>query len=189
MAETPEEADLIARLNKGEERAFETIFHKYYASLCFFANNFLRDKEAAKDIVQDVFVLLYEKKYQFPNLNALKAFLYQCVHDKALNYIEKRRIRSEIESQLDIPLYEENTYFLRQTETEMYEEIFRAIDELPTECRRIFKMSYIERLSIQEISQRLNIADTTIKTQRARAKKFLQERLKDLFSLAILLFF
>ena len=50
-------------------------------------------------------------------------------------------------------------------------------------------MSYIERLSIQEISQRLNIADTTIKTQRARAKKFLQERLKDLFSLAILLFF
>ena len=63
--ETPREADLIRRLNKGEERAFETVFHKYYASLCFFANKFLKDNEAAKDIVQDVFVLLYEKKYQF----------------------------------------------------------------------------------------------------------------------------
>lgn len=90
---------------------------------------------------------------------------------------------------MEIPIAEENEYFLRQTETEMFEEIFTAIEELPAECRRIFKMSYIEHLSIQEIAKQLDIAETTIKTQRARAKKYLQDRLKELFPLAILLFF
>ena len=78
---------------------------------------------------------------------------------------------------------------MRPLKREMFEEIFTAIEELPAECRRIFKMSYIEHLSIQEIAKQLDIAETTIKTQRARAKKYLQDRLKELFPLAILLFF
>ena len=63
------------------------------------------------------------------------------------------------------------------------------IEELPTECKRIFKMSYIEFLDIKTICERLNVAETTVKTQRQRAKKFLRERLKHLYPVLAFLFF
>lgn len=185
---TLQETSLLNRLNAGDEQAFETVFHKYYASLCFFANKFLHDTEASRDVVQEVFIRFYEKKYDFSNLIALKSFLYNCVQHKALNYLEKANNRAMIREKLEFCEYEENDYFLYQTETEMFEAIFKAIEELPAECRRIFKMSYIEHLDIKEISSRLQIAETTIKTQRARAKKFLQNRLQHLYPLAILIF-
>ncbi len=180
---------LLYRLNKGEEQAFEFVFHKYYASLCFFANKFLQDTKAAKDVVQEVFIAFLGKKYNFPNSIALKSFLYTCVQRKALNYLEKMNNRANIQKQIKQSDYQENEYFLYQIETEIFEEIFTAIEELPAECRRIFKMSYIDHLDIQKISQKLNIAESTIKTQRQRAKKFLRERLQNLYPLAVLLFF
>lgn len=183
------ETVFIHQLNKGDVQAFELVFHKYYASLCFFANKFIRDEEAAKDVVQEVFIRFYEKEVNFPNLLALKSFLFSCVQNKALNYLEKNNIRTAIRKKLTQPESEETEYFHYQVEAEIFEQIFATIEELPTECRRIFKMSYIEHLDIPEIMQRLNIAESTIKTQRQRAKKFLRERLQHLYPLMTFLLF
>ena len=70
---------------------FEEIFHEYYASLCYFANKFVQDEDAAKDIVQEVFVHFWESKGRFENRVALKSFLYSCVQNGALNYLNKLR--------------------------------------------------------------------------------------------------
>lgn len=184
-----DETAFIQRLNKGDIQAFELVFHKYYASLCFFANKFVKDEEAAKDVVQEVFIRFYEKEVNFPNLLALKSFLFNCVHNKALNYLEKIHIRTAIQEKLPQPESEETEYFHHQIEAEIFEQIFATIEELPAECRRIFKMSYIEHLDIPEIMRRLNVAESTIKTQRQRAKKFLRERLRHLYPLVTMLFF
>lgn len=180
---------LIKGVNAGEERAFEAVFHQYYATLCYFANKFVRDEEVARDIVQDVFIRFYEKSVNFPNLIALKSFLYSCVQNRALNYLEKMNNRAAIRQKMEQATYDEPEYFHRQLEAELFEEIFAAIDELPTECRRIFKMSYVDNMDICEISEQLNISESTIKTQRQRAKKYLRERLQNLCPLAFLLFF
>lgn len=71
---------------------------------------------------------------------------------------------------------DEEDVFCFQVETDVFEEIFAAIDELPTECQRIFKMSYIEMLDIKTICEQLDVAESTVKTQRQRAKKYLRER-------------
>lgn len=180
---------LLRQLNMGDEQAFGYVFHKYYAVLCFFANKFLQDEEAARDVVQEVFIRFYGKNYDFPNWIALKSFLYSCVQNRALNDLEKRNHRTAICQKMDITDYQENEYFLRQVEAEMFQEIFAAVEQLPTECRRIFKMSYIENKSIQEIVKILGVSEATVKTQRQRAKKYLRKRLKNLFSLAAFLFF
>ena len=151
---------VLQRLKEGDEKTFELLFHRYYAALCFFANKILKDEEAARDVVQEVFIRFYEKSYDFPNLIALKSFLY-----------------------------EEATYFRHQIEAEIFEEIFAAIEELPSECRRIFKMSYLEHMDIREITEKLQIAESTVKTQRQRAKQYLRKRLKNLYTLVIFLFF
>lgn len=184
-----EEYILIKGINAGEEQALEALFHKYYAALCYFANKFLHDSETAKDVVQEVFIRFCEKKVDFPNITALKSYLYECVQHKALNYLEKENIHSAIHQKLEQNESVENEFLYPQIESEIFEEIFSAINELPTECRRIFQMSYLENMSIQEISKILNISETTIKTQRYRAKKYLQKRLQNLFSIVVFLFF
>jgi len=187
--EIKNETLLLHRLKEGDEKVFELLFHRYYAALCFFAGKFLKDAEAARDVVQEVFIRFYEKSYDFPNMVALKSFLFSAVHRKALNYLEKMNNRAAIRKKLEVSEYQENEFFHRQVEAEIFEEIFSAIEQLPPECRRIFKMSYIDRLDIREITARLNIAESTVKTQRQRAKKFLRERLQHLYPLVTLLFF
>ncbi len=72
-----EETELIERLNAREEAAMEEVFHRHYSALCFFCNKITSDREAAKDIVQEIFARLFEKKhYRYENMVALKTFLY-----------------------------------------------------------------------------------------------------------------
>ena len=155
---------VLQRLKEGDEKTFELLFHRYYAALCFFANKILKD-EAARDVVQEVFIRFYEKSYDFPNLIALKSFLYSCVQSKALNALEKQNTRTFLKQRLDTPKYEEATYFRHQIEAEIFEEIYAAIEET------------------------LQIAESTVKTQRQRAKQYLRKRLKNLYTLVIFLFF
>ena len=180
---------LISGINTGDGKAFEILFHRYYASLCFFANKFLQDTEAAKDVVQEVFIRFYETEPHFVNLIALKSFLYECVQHKALNALEKRNTHMAIRQKLVREEAVPDEYFRRQVEAEVFEAIFTAIEELPQECGRIFKLSYIENKDIHEIAEMLHISETTVKTQRQRAKNYLRKRLKNLYFLVVVLFF
>ncbi|MCB6972596.1 RNA polymerase sigma-70 factor [Butyricimonas muris] len=168
---------------------FEEIFHEYYASLCYFANKFVQDEDAAKDIVQEVFVHFWESKGRFENRVALKSFLYSCVQNGALNYLNKLRTRDKVGKQLELPVTDPDDIFCFEVEADVFEEIFVAIEELPDECRRVFKMSYIEFLDIKTICERLSVAESTVKTQRQRAKKYLKERLQHLRPLVEFIFF
>ena len=168
---------------------FESVFHKYYASLCYFANKFVRDDEAARDIVQEVFLRFWESKGKFENQSSLKSFLYNCVQNAALNYLEKLQVRAKANRRLGLKSPDEEDVFCFQVETDVFEEIFAAIDELPTECQRIFKMSYIEMLDIKTICEQLDVAESTVKTQRQRAKKYLRERLQHLYPVVVFMFF
>ena len=84
---------------------FESVFHKYYASLCYFANKFVRDDEAARDIVQEVFLRFWESKGKFENQSALKSFLYNCVQNAALNYLEKLQVRAKANRRLGLKCF------------------------------------------------------------------------------------
>ena len=170
---------LVDVLNVKQPEIFESVFHKYYASLCYFANKFVRDDEAARDIVQEVFLRFWESKGKFENQSALKSFLYSCVQN----------VRAKANRRLGLKTPDEEDVFNFQVETDVFEEIFAAIDELPAECQRIFKMSYIEMLDIKTICERLDVAESTVKTQRQRAKKYLRERLQHLYPVVTLMFF
>lgn len=181
---------LITDLNTGDKRAFEAIFHRFYTPLCFFANRFVEDEEAARDIVQEIFMWLYEKKVTFDSLLGVKSYLYSGVHNKSINHLEKKRsqsrIREKIKAGLSEAMEEADEYLI---ETEVFEMIFSAIEELPSACRQIFKMSYIEGKGIRDIASQLNISEATVKTQRQRAKKYLRERLENFYPMLLSLFF
>ena len=85
-----DERDIIDRLNARDKRAFEYIFVQFYQSLCYFADKYVNDKEAAQDIVQEIFIWFYEKRNTFDSLLAVKSYLYGCVYNKAINYLKMK---------------------------------------------------------------------------------------------------
>ncbi len=180
---------LIREINAGNEHVFEFIFHKYFRSLCYFCNKFVKDSEVAQDIVQDIFIRFWEKKIKFDHIGSLRSFLYKSVQNKALNYTAVESNRFAILQQFPQEHTVIHDFFYKKIEAEMFEEIFAAIESLPEESRRIFQMSYIEHIKVKEIAKRLNIAESTVKTQQQRAKKYLKNYLRHLYPVVAFFFF
>lgn len=173
-----------------KEQYLHTIFDAYYYRLCFYAGRYLKDEEEAKDIVQEVFVTIWEKGLQFESEIALRSFLYSAVHNATVNQLTLKNIHEKHHEKIlkQSAAAETNDYVNGRIEEEVLWTIFSAIDNLPPECQKIFKLSYLDGYELQKVADELHISVHTVKSQRARAKKLLQEQLKDLFPVFIVLF-
>ena len=167
------------------ETVLHIIFERFYHSLCFYAEKYLKNIDDVQDIVQEIFVTVWEKKLSFPNEYALKAYLYSSVYHACLDKVKLSGIHKKHQDCILAGMDEADprSYLTDQIETEVLTELFQAIEKLPTECCKVFKLSYLEGLPIEEVAQKLNISIFTVKSQRARAKKLLQENLKNLYPL------
>lgn len=164
------------------------LFQQYYHSLCFFAGKYISDIDEAKDTVQDVFVNIFEKKISFQNPNAVKAYLYKSVYNSCINNLNQKNLHAEIEKNIALEHEEhsDNNYLNDRIETEVLLEIFNAVDQLPTECQKVFKLSYISGYDIESVAIELNISTHTVRSQRTRAKNILRANLKDVFLLSLI---
>lgn len=179
---------ILKKINAGDENAFRAIFDYYYPQLCFFSNKIVNDRDAAEDVVQEVFIAFWKQTTSFVNVNALRAYLYNSVQNRSLNHLEKITSRNNLNNSQVQDTFTDDDYLRKQLETEVIQEIFEAIDELPEQCRNVFKMSYIQRYEVKQIAEDLNVSVNTVKTQRLRAKKYLKERLKNVFPVLLYLF-
>ena len=84
--------ELLLLLAKGDERAYEFLFKQFYRPLSLFANRYVDDIDQAKDIVQEVFFQLFEKRETITIHTSLKSFLYQMVRNRALNHIKMNKL-------------------------------------------------------------------------------------------------
>ncbi len=177
---------LVDGLNERSDSAVEKIFHRLYPSLCYFADKFIGNSDATRDVVLEVFVQFYEKReVRFQSLAGAVSFLYRAVHNGAIDYLRRNKRTVRMTSQE----YGAEELAYAEPESVVFMKIFEAIEHLPEKMREIFVLSYVDRLSVREISSRLGIAETTVKTQRQRARQQLKARLKDYIPLLSLLFF
>jgi RNA polymerase sigma-70 factor (ECF subfamily) len=171
------------------ERIFREVYDTYYGRLCFYAQRFVRDTDDAEDVVQSVFVTLWMKAMRFDTQTALSSFLYISVYNACMNRLKHSAMHSRhTHSISEYYGCEEDEYVSSRIEDEVLWKVFQAIDCLPAECGKIFRMSYIESMSIEEVAEALQISTHTVKSQRARAKKLLQDKLKDILLLLPLLY-
>lgn len=180
---------VIYFFNAGDKLAFETIFHTFYPPLCYFVGKIVRNSDSANDIVQEIFINIWVKNLKFENIIFLRAYLYKSARNRAFSHLEQLNTRNELGKKIEtINSIDEYDIFLYKVETNVFEQIFSAIGELPEECRRIFKMSYLENMDVKTIEERLGITAATIMTQRQRAKKYLKDRLKGIDSSFLTIF-
>lgn len=180
----PKDKKLLADLKNNIESAFDELFRTYFQNLTWFAMKMVKDRETAEEVVQDLFVNFWEKRHELDLKVSIKAYLYRAVYNNCIHVSRRVKLHNNNEFTLANELTEEFNNILEISELES--RIFGLIEELPTECQRIFKLSRFEELKYKEIAEKLQISVKTVETQMSRALKFLRKHMSGYIKLLIL---
>lgn len=173
--------DLLPGLQSGDEQAFSKVFLALYPRLCQFAEKFVRDTCDAEDIVEDVFLKLWNRAVVFKDEEHLKASLYRSIQNACLNFlkINKRAFDRNSVFTKEQGEYEEATYLSEITRNEIIAELYAAISELPSQARKVIIKTYIEGQSNQEVADELGISINTVKNHKQNGLVLLRSKLPD----------
>ncbi len=177
MGARPTDTDYAELIRTGDESAFRALFESYSESLLDFAFGFIRDVQVCEDIVQEVFVRIWQTRLNLNPKLSLKAYLYKSVRNRALKYLRHERVERKAEDYLRSFYYATTDPEDDMYHAEMTVLLERTIRQLPERCRTIFLMSRFDGLSYQEIADILDISINTVKTQMGRAFASLRKNL------------
>ncbi|WP_241739570.1 RNA polymerase sigma factor [Aestuariibaculum marinum] len=169
---------MLDLLSKDDQQAYTEIFNRYCKLLINHAYKILQNQDEANDIVQDVFLAIWNKRKDLNISGALSSYLYRATKNKILNHIAHEKVVLRYAD--SISGFMENDYAfadLNQREEELQIIIAKEIESLPQKMREIFILRKLEELSYDEIANQLNISDKTAKQQVYNALKKLKEKI------------
>lgn len=163
---------LIKEIQKRNREVFEALFHDYYPGLTRFAEGFVFDRKVSEDIVQNLFIYIWEHAENLNLFSTIRSYLYYSVKNRCLNYLRSLKIQDQHHI-----LYVEAT--LNEThfdwdDTDITKKIEAALEKLPPKMAEIFKLKYLEEKTVKEIAAQLEVTENTVKTQLLRAKEKLR---------------
>lgn len=181
------EKETIQKINQGDEGAFENVFHLYYDRLCMFSAGYVGSADQARDIVQEVFIALWENRQNLTIETSLKAYLYQAVKNRSINaLIKNNRIRAlkerllfqadhKSDSIMSDAGYAEIHILSRETTAETgLENIWLHVSQLPEKRKAVFTLHRKHGLSYKEIAMVMGITRKTVENQMGKALKYLR---------------
>jgi RNA polymerase sigma-70 factor (ECF subfamily) len=183
-----EEADLFEKIKDGDEKAFERLFHCYYSHLCLFAEHYVHNHAEAEEIVQDIFVSIWEKKEKIAITTSVKNYLFRSVKNNCLNYIKHNQIKNQYADKLLSESRPEDPGDSDFIESGLLQKIEECINSLPEKRREVFRLSREEGLKYREIAEKLNISVKTVETHIGLSIKTLRDKLNQFMSFILLNF-
>jgi RNA polymerase sigma-70 factor (ECF subfamily) len=162
-------------------------FKENYQAACLIANRYVKNLEQSEDLVQDVFIVMWERWESVQKCNNPRNYLFTAVKNHALNHILRGKKETVEFSDIFREIPEDDATDFYDNEV-MAVKILHAIDVLPPQCKKIFNLAYQKNLSYQEISDELNISKNTIKTQIGIAYKSLRIKLNELVIIGFCIF-
>jgi len=179
--------ELINSLAEGDESAFQEIYRRYWYKLYSVAARKAELEEDAEEIVQDIFVDLWERRGQVQILE-LNKFLFTAVKYKILNHIRTKMIRQQYSQETVRTTAEEHSSTEEELAlTDLREALASGIAQLPAKSGEIFRLNRLEGLPVKEIALRLQIPERTIEYHITQSLRVMRVHLKD-FILFILAF-
>ncbi len=176
-------------IRSGDHASFQKIFEEYYSPLTVFAQKFVSDHDLAREVVQDMFVNLYEKRTLLSIQTSLKSYLYQSVRNGCLNVLKKEKTHLLHHEEIKAMSPDAKADWTdKMIETELENLIYQAINELPAKCRQIFLLSRQQAISNGEIARKLNISIRTVETQISKALKILRTKIGPYLTVFCLMF-
>lgn len=168
---------LIESLKNGQEEAFAYLMDTYYKKLCVYAGNLTKDMYTGQDIVQNVFLRVWEQRHKLNTDYSISNFLYRSVHNEFIDQYRKNKLLTALEEE---HLNQLNTIVQEEDATEITRLIALVnteIQNLPPKCRAVFTMGKLEGLTYTEIAEYQNISVRTVEMHMGKAFEIIREKL------------
>jgi RNA polymerase sigma-70 factor (ECF subfamily) len=186
------ENSIIDDFSQGQETALASLFHQYSSPLLFFAKQYLKDESIAEEIVSDAFIKSWKHRTQFVSIDNLKSFLYVVTKNACLNQLRHlaRMPKNCDIADLESELLADQDALSKIIRTELISQLYEQVELLPPLQREIFKLSFFEDLSTEEIATKLTILPSSVYMNKSRAINTLRKKLNvddRIFALLLLL--
>lgn len=168
--------ELQERLRRGDHSAFDVIFRAHYAALVGLAERMVREREAAEEVVQDVFVEVWRRRETLAIEETMRAYLYRATRNRALNRIRHEQVRQKNQHKVEADASVEPA-LRRVEEREIDQAVREAVSNLPDRCREVFELSRGSGLKYAEIAEVMGISVKTVEAQMGKALRVLREQL------------
>jgi len=182
------EEQFTIALNNGDLKVFEEVYTLYFKPLHVYAGIIVKDETEAEEIVQNVFMKIWEKKERIEIQTSLKAYLYKAVYFDSLNLLKHQKVKSSYQTH--------STYVMKNSKAasatdqllhrNLEDRLRTALNELPEQCRTVFQLSRFEDLKYREIAGRLQISEKTVENHMGKALKILRLKLADFVTVMVL---
>ncbi|MCW3807135.1 RNA polymerase sigma-70 factor [Plebeiibacterium marinum] len=173
---TEEEHIFLQKLGKKDKAAYNQLYFQYYRILVLYSMKYVNDQGVAEDIVQDLFISLWEQDLDFNNIHAFTTYLYNSTRNKSLNYLKHINVKEKYVT--SVKAESDSTFNLDEEldEHEIYRQIYAVIETLPDRCKQVLEL-HLQGKKNAEIAELLELSVETVKTQKKRAVKKLKNKI------------
>jgi len=172
-----EDRELLERIRRGDEGAFDAVFRAQYPALVGVAEGMLRSRAVAEEVVQDVMLELWRRREALPIEESLRAYLFRATRNRALNHLRHVRVERRGEPHAAGATADPPRAPAALVEEEIDAALKEAVGGLPERCREVFELSRVHGLRYAEIAAALGISVKTVEAQMGKALRILRERL------------
>lgn len=181
---------IIAELAHDNDSAMDELFNYYYPRLYNFSRSFLKMEDGIDDLLQEVFVKLWQNRKNINSADTFNAYIFTIARNLLLNELRSRLNNQKMKDRLhDLSVAEEYSLFKQIEYNDLKEKIDLAIGELPARGKEIFMLSRNDGLSHKEIAEKLQISTKTVEYHITQSTSFLKKKLRSLGMISILYFF
>ncbi|WP_293312967.1 RNA polymerase sigma-70 factor [Pedobacter sp. UBA5917] len=166
---------LIEIIEKNRTSVFTQFYTSYFQKLLLASDKYVKDVFITEEIVQDIFLKIWENPYHISEVKSIRSYLYKSVINASINYVNRQKNIEEHHLKLVAEFSEEYVRDLDE-ENEMIVLLHAEIERLPVQCKKVFKLSRFEHLKYKEIATQLEISEKTVENHIGNALKILRDR-------------
>lgn len=171
----PSDEHLLKLISANNENAFTELYNRYASALFGYCVKRISDKEATEEIIQEIFIRIWERRNNLDHVTHVKAYLYSAVRHRIANHIAHSVIRVKYAQHYEaFAARHDNNTEENLNVRDLHETLERSLASLPDNCQRVFRMSRMEQLTIPEIAERTNLNPRTVENYITQALKHLR---------------
>lgn len=180
----------IEAFRDGQISGFEKIYRLFNGRVYNFVFSIIRDSSLAKDLTQDTFLLIWDRRANIDGANNLEGYIFTVAKNAVYQHIRRKLLLQKYINKSETNLEPENTGIEQKLDNKLFEEdVLKLINELPESRKKIFLLFWKSDMSYREIAELLSVSEKTVATQIHRSLQFLRERFGNKTLYIILLFF
>lgn len=166
-------------IKKGNIKAYEALFRAYYKPLIIYSERIVNDHDDANEVVQDIFMKLWEKRKTLEIRSSVSSYLYRAVYNNSLQLLKRKKLELKYKQ---YKLHHKDNSVNPSNEmiaTELNHKIGLLFEQLPENCRIIFKLNRYDGMKYREVAEHLSISIKTVEANMTKALKYFREHLSE----------